>query len=78
MSFLEFKNKFINNVINQNSNINIQNLKNSLNKIPLILKNMEGNRLIMIRDLICDETIGFNYIYQKIYLANMIFLEMSS
>lgn len=40
MSFLEFKNKFINNVINQNSNINIQNLKNSLNKIPLILKNM--------------------------------------
>ena len=39
MSFLEFKNKFINNVINQNSNINIQNLKNSLNKIPLILKN---------------------------------------
>lgn len=62
MSFLEFKNKFINNVINQNSNINIQNLKNSLNKIPLILKNMEGNRLIMIRNLICDETIGFNYI----------------
>lgn len=66
MSFLEFKNKFINNVINQNSNINIQNLKNSLNKIPLILKNMEGNRLIMIRDLICDETIGFNYISEDV------------
>ncbi|WP_245190843.1 hypothetical protein [Anaerococcus jeddahensis] len=77
MNFLEFKNKFINNVINQNSNINIQNLKNSLNKIPLILKNMEGNRLIMIRDLICDETIGFNYI-SEVYLANMIFFEMSS
>ena len=77
MNFLEFKNKFINNVINQNSNINIQNLKNSLNKIPLILKNMEGNRLIMIRDLICDETIGFNYI-SEVYLANMIFFEISS
>ena len=77
MNFLEFKNKFINNVINQNSNINIQNLKNSLNKIPLILKNMEGNRLILIRDLICDETIGFNYI-SEVYLANMIFFEMSS
>lgn len=66
MSFLEFKNKFINNVIKRNSDINMQELKNSLNKIPLILKDMEGNRLIMIRDLSCDETIGFNYISEDI------------
>lgn len=66
MCFLEFKNKFINDVINQNSNFNTQDLKNSLNKIPLILKDMEGNKLIMIRDLSCDETIGFNYISEDI------------
>lgn len=66
MSFLEFKNKFINDIINQNSNFNIQELKNSLNKIPLILKDVEQNRIIMIRDLSCDETIGFNYISEDI------------
>lgn len=66
MSFLEFKNKFINDLINQNSNFNIQELKNSLNRIPLILNDVEQNRIIMIRDLSCDETIGFNYISEDI------------
>lgn len=66
MSFLEFKNKFINDAIKSNFCINRQELKNSLDRIPSRLKDMEDDRLIMIRDMSCDETIGLNYVSDNI------------
>lgn len=66
MSFLEFRNKFINDAINQNNSLNKQELKNSLNKLPLIIKNREGDQLIFIRDLHCDEAVGVNYTSENV------------